>query len=276
MRARFVFLTIVLCVAVQLWSSENPVGTGPMRGSRQAVVVTTPDWNSTSGTLQRYERSATGWRPVGDPFPVVIGRSGMGWGLGLAPTVPKSPSSAYSEPITSIADTAAPGDPIKKEGDGRSPAGVFPIGPAFGFAATKPDNIKLPYIPLTPATECVDDAKSFYYNALVDRLSLAAARQPGDQFEAAPDWTSSEKMRQIAVYQWGAVVDQNSNRQHGSGSCIFLHIWNGPQSHTAGCTAMDQTRLEQLLGWLDPAAKPVLVTLPAPEYHRLRSQWNLP
>jgi D-alanyl-D-alanine dipeptidase len=236
-----------------------------MRGSRQAVVVTTPDWNSTSGTLQRYERSATGWRAIGDPFPVVIGRSGMGWGLGVAPVAPGE-----------ISDIAAATDPVKKEGDGRSPAGVFPIGPAFGFADTKPDNIKLPYIPLTSATECVDDAKSFYYNALVDRLSLAAARQPGGQFEAAPDWTSSEKMRQIAVYQWGAVVDQNSNRQHGAGSCIFLHIWNGPQSHTAGCTAMDQTRLEQLLGWLDPAAKPVLVTLPASEYHRLRSQWNLP
>lgn len=219
----------------------------PLETVRQLVVVTTPDWNTSNGTLQLFERNDAGWSRVGGPIQVVVGRSGLGWGSGFH------------------ASAAKFGDPVKREGDGRSPAGVFPIGAAFGFDPEKPDWLKLAYISLTSATECVDDPSSRYYNAVVDRVATVKS-----------DWSSSEKMRSIGVYRWGVVVNQNTARQPGAGSCIFLHIWSGPEQPTAGCTAMEQGNLEQLMGWLDERSKPLMVTLPRREYERLRSQWQLP
>ena len=175
------------------------------------VVVTTPDWKATSGTLQRYERTPAKaeWRAVGDPIPVVVGRNG------LAP------------------------ESEKHEGDGKSPAGVYRIGTAFGFAPSS--DFRLPYRQLRETTECVDDAASRFYNTIVDRDRVPAV-----------DWSSSEKMRSIREYVWGAVVESKK------GSCIFLHIWGGPHSTTAGCTAMREEDLLTLLRWLDPAKKPVI------------------
>src|SRR5262245_39703075 len=53
-----------------------------LAGSRQLVVVRTPGWDSTSGTLQRYVRSRAdeAWRADGLAIPVVVGRSGLAWG----------------------------------------------------------------------------------------------------------------------------------------------------------------------------------------------------
>lgn len=236
---------VVLCaaMAVSLFAQNG----APLENSKQMVVVTTADWTAIQGTMQLYERAGNGWSRTGEPIAVVVGRSGLGWGSGL------------------IASVRKPSDPIKHEGDGRSPAGIFPIGAAFGFDEQKPEWLKLPYMPLNAATECVDDAGSSYYNAVVDRVATLK-----------PDWNSSEKMRSIDVYRWGVVVDQNTARQQGAGSCIFLHIWNGPERPTAGCTAMERAKLEDVMKWLDPSAHPVMVALPRAEYERLRSTFQLP
>ena len=47
--------------------------------ARQIVVVTTADWNSVSGTLQRFERDGSHdkWTAVGQPFPIVVGKAGL-------------------------------------------------------------------------------------------------------------------------------------------------------------------------------------------------------
>lgn len=230
------------CLAAFGASSDSPISK-----SRQLVVVTTRDWKASAGTLQRFENSGHQWKRVGAPIPVVIGRGGLGWGAGLNAQPPTADS------------------PVKKEGDGRSPAGVFPIGAAFGYDAEKPAWLRLPYIPLTDATECVDDRDSTYYNSVIDRVPT----QP-------PGWNSSEKMRQIAQYRWGVIVDQNRTRTADAGSCIFLHIWSGPQEPTAGCTAMQQRDLEEIMRWLDASAHPLLVALPAAEYERLQRDWQLP
>lgn len=219
----------------------------PRESARQIIVVTTPGWNATTGTLQRFELTGESWSRIGDSIPVVIGRGGLGWGSGLQP---------HTE--TDIS-------PLKREGDGRSPAGIFAIGAAFGYDAEKPSWLKLPYLPLTSATECVDDRESSYYNSVVDRVPT----QP-------VGWKSSEKMRQIAQYRWGVIVNQNLDRIPGAGSCVFLHIWSGPTNPTAGCTAMQQSDLEEVLRWLDPSASPLLVALPASEYERFQRSWHLP
>jgi L,D-peptidoglycan transpeptidase YkuD (ErfK/YbiS/YcfS/YnhG family) len=157
-------------------------------------------------------------------------------------------------------------DPVKHEGDGKSPAGTFRISTGFGYAAATPAAWKLSYIRLTSGIECVDDAASHYYNKVLDRATVT------------PDWNSSEHMASTGeYYRWGAVVDHNVNPAlPGGGSCVFIHIWGGAGMGTAGCTAMAQGALEPILAWLDPAAKPVLVQLPLAQYARLKKAWKLP
>ena len=126
--------------------------------------------------------------------------------------------------------------------------------------------IKLQYVPLTKETEGVDDSRSRYYNKLVDRSKVPRV-----------DWRSSEKMRrEDNLYKWGVFVAHNASAQPGAGSCIFLHIWKNRSTATTGCTAMAERDLVQLLRWLDPAAHPLLVQMPAAEYMALQTTLGLP
>jgi L,D-peptidoglycan transpeptidase YkuD (ErfK/YbiS/YcfS/YnhG family) len=227
--------------------------------STQMIVVTTPDWNTVQGRLQRYERATSGavWRPVGEAIPIVVGRNGMAWGSG----------------VVAIGGIQTSADPVKHEGDGRSPAGVFNLGTAFGFAAEPLSGTMLPYRSLTPSIECVDDVDSQSYNRIVDRST------------AQVDWKSSEHMRDVGeAYRWGVVVNHNGiantdgapSPVRGGGSCIFLHIWKDAAHGTAGCTAMEPTKIEALLRWLDPKRNPVLMQLPTDQYAKAMKQWGLP
>ena len=62
----------------------------PWSNAGQLVVVTTADWNVDHGTLRRFERDGGAWRVVGAPQPVLIGRSGSAWGIGLHPQPAKT------------------------------------------------------------------------------------------------------------------------------------------------------------------------------------------
>jgi L,D-peptidoglycan transpeptidase YkuD (ErfK/YbiS/YcfS/YnhG family) len=229
-----------------------------LESSTQLLVVTTSRWDAVEGRLQRYERTDPGknWKAVGQSVNVVVGKSGLGWGLGLLP--------ADSHLVR------AGSDPVKKEGDGRAPAGVFRLSSAFGYAPQQPPGWKMPYIGVMRSVECVDDTSSKFYNLIVDRGTVS------------PDWSSSEHMLlSDERYRWGIVVDHNAGHNGGppapgGGSCIFLHIWLGPDSSTVGCTAMPQEQLEAVLAWLDPARSPILVQLPMPKYKALKKQWRLP
>jgi D-alanyl-D-alanine dipeptidase len=217
--------------------------------SEQIVVVVTPNWASTTGTMQRFERATptSEWKSLPSAVPVVVGRTGIAWGVGF--------------------DGVSAEGPHKHEGDGKAPAGVFPLDTAFGFAP--PDSmrtVKLPYVQLLPTTDCVDDPASAHYNTVVDKTSVASV-----------DWNSAEHMREVAQYKTGVIVGYNGAPPvKGRGSCIFLHIWVGPDSHTAGCTALDEGRLREVMTWLDPAKRPLLVQLTAGEYANLRVRWKLP
>lgn len=234
----------------------------PLIQARQMIVVTTKTWDTVPGTLQRYERRTlpSAWQSVGKPIPIVVGRSGLAWGAGL-----------HGEPAT----LAQGRDPLKQEGDGKSPAGAFRLNATFGYAPKrKAGTLKMPYVASTATMQCVDDAQSVHYNRVVERAQLKQ-----------PDWQSHEDMlRKDELYRWGVVVEHNAGGVGQSsakakprgGSCIFLHIWNGPNSSTSGCTAMEASLMEEVLRWLDARQQPVLVQLPVSEYARLKQAWGLP
>ena len=198
--------------------------------ARQLVLVSAASWESSSGTLRRYSRaeSTQPWRAVGQPIPVELGRAGLAWGRGL--------------------QAAADFGPQKREGDGKSPAGVFALTAAFGDGP-RPPGVRLPYLRARPGVEAVDDPHSRYYNRIVDRAAIAH-----------PDWRSSEKMLlPRGDYRLGIVVGHNPRCEPGAGSCIFLHVACDPGRGTSGCTAMSLREVAGLQRWLDPRAHPVLV-----------------
>lgn len=212
----------------------------------QLLIVTTDDWGETTGHIRLFERvnEDESWILVDGPIPVVIGKSGMAWGIGLHDLLIENNTSN------------------KIEGDLKSPAGIFSLGPVFGFL---PHSLKMDYLELNEFTEAIDDPLSVFYNCIVDSR------------EVVPDWTSSEKMRKEPLYQIGLVVNHNFPQpQPGRGSAIFFHTWRNCDTGTAGCTAMKHDHLERIIYWLDKSKNPVLIQLPYPVYTQLQSVWNLP
>lgn len=243
MRPLSAAVAVVLTGFVGLSAASVPPS---LAAAHQLLLVTTADWNAVAGRMRRFERAKAGeaWQPVGDAIAIVVGKNGTAW-----------------DPL---AEQSVPG-PVKREGDGRSPAGVFTLGTAFGFApANEARWTKLPYTHVTEGIECVDDSSSAVYNQIVNRRTIQA-----------PDWSSSEKMREVGeAYRWGVVVNYNTPAVAGRGSCIFLHI--GGQNGTAGCTAMSLDALQAAMAWIDPQRKPVMVQLPNAAYAALRQSWALP
>ncbi len=214
-----------------------------MSSAQKVLVSVTDDWNSSKATLYLFDKTSDGWKQHRSVFSVSIGKNGLGWGEGIHPH--------------------QIGEYVKKEGDQRSPAGVFELDTLFyGLDEKAPDGVTYPYFPLTKLTRCVDDEKSSVYNSILEEDSLKK------------DWQSAERMGYVAPdYKYVLVVKHNPKQEPGKGSCIFIHTVNVP---TSGCTSMNDEDMLALLRWLDPKKKTVMVQLPHSEYYRLRPEWNLP
>lgn len=246
--AVFVLLPLLAVVVPALPAATAPVPSPVPAETRQLVLSVSAGWEATTARILRFERADAGapWRAVDPPVLGSLGRTGLAWGAGLHP-----PGLA---------------GPQKREGDGKSPAGVFDLRLATGYAPAPPAGTRLPYRPATPSLRCVDDPRSKLYNRLVDEA------------EVTKDWTSAEDMRRPdALYRLVVWVGHNDAPvATGAGSCIFLHLRSSPTSVTAGCTALDDAPMEHLLAWLDPAKRPVLVQLPEKALLELNAAWSLP
>jgi D-alanyl-D-alanine dipeptidase len=199
-----------------------------LTAATRLVLVTTERMDSVKASLQLYARETpdASWQPQGGNIAAVAGKSGLGWAFDQA--------------------ERANGQPVKREGDGRTPAGVFRAGTAFG---TKPRPGMSTYLKLTSATVCVDDVASPHYNAIVPRKSIAAG-------------ISHERMGAIPLYRQGLFIAHPTSREQRGGSCIFLHVWRRPGSPTVGCVAAAETTVVQVQDFLDGQAGAIAI-LPA-------------
>ncbi len=136
----------------------------------------------------------------------------------------------------------APADQ-KREGDNRTPTGAYDLGFAFGVLADP--GVELEYRRVTSeAIVWDDDPASSRYNQWVDTSSQSAGIDP-------------EPMYNQPAYNYGVVIDYNADATPGLGSAIFLHV--SKDSPTAGCVAVPQDHLVELMRWLDPAKRPRIV-----------------
>jgi D-alanyl-D-alanine dipeptidase len=244
------FGNVFIFLFASLSHSQNINSTVP-KESRQMILVLTDSASATKGSLYRFERKDqnSNWKLIKEKIPTVLGRNGLAWGRGLH----QIDSSRLS---------------IKTEGDGKSPAGIFTLSAAFGYADSKEmRELKIPYIHITEMLECIDDVKSEYYNRLMHRSEVEKV-----------DWQTSEKMYFADIYyEQGVIIDQNVNPiEKGAGSCIFLHNWAASDETSAGCTEMEPANMKKIIYWLDYSAYPILVQLTKQLYEKYQQDWNLP
>jgi len=186
---------------------------------RQALVVADESFLFfTSRKVYVLEKHGAAWHQVMDPLDAVVGRNGF----------------------------APQGE--KREGDGRTPSGIYRLGMAFGYAPAAVT--KMPYRQALADDLWVDDANAPDYNRWVKQNETRAL--------------SYEKMRRDDdLYKYGLVIEYNTDPVvYGYGSAIFLHIWAGSRSTTAGCVAVSEEDMLKILGWLNPAANPVILMNP--------------
>lgn len=239
----FKFLLAILFAVLPAAAFELPAR------STQCLLGISDGWNGSSVTLCLYEKKGAAWKPVSAPWKGRLGKSGLIWGKGIHPV--------------------AAGAATKKEGDNRSPAGVFAIGGAWGYEPTIRKNASLYYRQVTPRDLWVEDPASPKYNCnvILDHVPATA-------------WEKKQQMKQDdAAHSLKLFIAHNAppNAIPGAGSSIFFHIWRREGSApTAGCTTMEKAKLQWLVSQIDPAKRPLYVLLPKAEYEKFRTAWKLP
>lgn len=180
----------------------------------QAILVEEIPGYTSQAKLTVWKGQNDKWRQVFAPMSASIGRAGF------------APSGQ------------------KREGDGRTPVGVYWLGHAFGYAPAAAT--KLSYRQATENDFWVDDPESAMYNKWVTRK---------------PRLGTFERMkRDDDLYKYGVVIEYNTESTvPGEGSAIFMHVWRGPDAPTSGCVALSEKNLLKLLKWLDRMQKPVII-----------------
>ncbi len=121
----------------------------------------------------------------------------------------------------------------KREGDLRTPAGVFPL--RGGFGARSDPGLRIgSWLRVDSRDVWVDDSASDLYNT--HQRSPANGR-----------WSSAEKLLTTPAYDYAQVIGYNEARTPGRGSAIFLHVDLG--HGTAGCVSLPTGALLAVLRW---------------------------
>lgn len=137
----------------------------------------------------------------------------------------------------------------RHEGDMTSPTGKYGIPFLFGNA----DNpgAKLPFRKVQTGDYWVSNKIIDEYNVW---MHYDGSDPDGRLYDYEALWTQP-------LYKYAAVIDYNygPGKVMGKGSGIFLHIAPYSGGGTLGCIGVSETNLVQILRWLDPAKKPIII-----------------
>lgn len=180
----------------------------------QLILVLNEKSNDSRAELIAMQKEKNGWEQVLETIPAGIGKNGF----------------------------AAPGE--KREGDGKSPSGVFKLGQLFTYG----NNVKtqMPCMQTTSEDKWIDDPESPDYNRHV------RGKTDAKSFESL--------LLKNDYYKYCMVIEYNTNPiEKGKGSAIFFHLNLEPQESTSGCVAISEKDMLRVLNWLDPEANPHII-----------------
>ena len=175
-----------------------------------AQVISVVGVGGSSAKVDVYQRTGTGWQPVGVAIPAFIGANGMA--------------------------------PETHDGQMKTPMGVFTLDFAFGTAPNPGGGLQ--YVQVGPNHWWDGDMKSPTYNTM---QVCEEARCPFDTNPA-----SGTENLEIPQYVHAVVMGVNKARVPGNGGAFFLHATDG--GPTAGCVAIEDSTLVEIIRWLQPGA----------------------
>ena len=124
-----------------------------------------------------------------------------------------------------------------KEGDGKTPTGIFTMTQAFGIKENP--GVDLPYTKVNEQHYWVDDSSSQYYNKLILKNKAKA------------DWNSGEHIVDYPIqYAYAIAIDYNTAGIKNAGSGIFFHC--SANRPTAGCIAIPENNMVALMQQFKP------------------------
>jgi len=132
-----------------------------------------------------------------------------------------------------------------REGDKKTPSGTYNLTQPFGIKADP--GAYSNYIQVTKNHYWCGTSGSEYYNQLVDTRKVNRARTSSDEF----------LINYKGYYNYCMFIDYNKEGTAGKGSCIFLHCTGG-KSSTAGCIAVPEKVMKNIICWAKPGCKIVI------------------
>ncbi|HWT76921.1 MAG TPA: L,D-transpeptidase family protein [Mobilitalea sp.] len=132
----------------------------------------------------------------------------------------------------------------KKEGDHKTPAGLFSFTMAFGL---QPDpGAQLIYRQITEYDYWIDDTASPFYNTWVNSKETPGVYQSEHLIDHAPQ------------YNYVMNINFNPDNTPGLGSAIFLHCYNS-LGKTTGCIAIAEKYMKTLTKETDSSTRILIV-----------------
>ena len=131
------------------------------------------------------------------------------------------------------------------EGDKKTPTGTYNLTTPFGI---KDDpGAQMPYTKVTKYHYWCGASSSKYYNQLVDERTVDRKHTSSDEY----------LINYKGVYNYCLFIDYNASGEAHKGSCIFLHC-KGKNKYTAGCVAVEESVMKQIVRWARDGAKIVI------------------
>lgn len=123
----------------------------------------------------------------------------------------------------------------EKEGDGKTPIGIYRFTDAFGIQPN-PGISSMPYLQVDESYYWVDDPNSKYYNRFVTTN------------EVEMEWNSAEHICEVTKsYNYVLALNYNEECTPWMGCAIFLHCTNAAFGPTAGCIAIPDEYMIQVM-----------------------------
>ncbi len=186
-----------------------------LQETSQLLVVFSEIPENQTAWLVALEKKGNNWCPVFGPVETGIGRKGF----------------------------AAPGE--KREGDQKSPSGLFRLGQLFCYE--KAVDTRIPFVQSTADDKWIDDPDSPDYNRWVRGKTTAKSYE--------------RLLLKGNDYRYCMVIEYNTHPVvKGNGSAIFLHLSEFDSiNSSSGCVVLTQPDMEKLLKWMDPVANPFIL-----------------